>query len=94
MSKIFRAPSARGKYISFHIYFPIFGAFGAKNVPNIYHLIYEGGYFKTCSCAAQNIIMIYQNKIAKPPDKNPGIVIISQMMAIPGFLPGGFGILF
>ena len=43
---------------------------------------------------AQNIIMIYQNKITKPPDKKPGIVIISQMMAIPGFLSGGFSNLF
>ena len=38
--------------------------------------------------------MIYQNKIAKPPYTNPGIVVISQMMAIPGFLSDGFGILF
>ena len=36
----------------------------------------------------------FVNKIPKPPYKNPGIEIISQMMVIPQFLSGGFEILF
>ena len=40
------------------------------------------------------IVLNSVNKFSKPPIEKLGIFIIPQMMAIPGFLSGGFEIIF